>query len=247
MKTKLYVAVTLLLLFIIQVTLSGCAQTMQAIENAKMTVTVNMSDTIFLDPKVLTKNRNVYVRTTNTSDMQEIVFDGLLKESLRNRGMNIVDDPSQAGYIVQANVLYMNYEKQGLTADGMLAGGYGGAIAGALAGGRGWKGPAAGAVIGSAVGSLVGGAIGAAFKVETFFGAVDVQIQEKVEGGVKGVVTTDASQGSSTKLSTERQITSDYQTYRTRIVAKAKQTNIDKSEAARVISERLATQIAGMF
>jgi len=84
--------------------------------------------------------------------------------------MNIVDDPSQAGYIVQANVLYMNYEKQELTADGMLAGGYGGAIAGALAGGRGWKGPAAGAVIGNAVGSLVGGAIGAAFKVGTFFG-----------------------------------------------------------------------------
>ncbi|WP_333655654.1 complement resistance protein TraT, partial [Dissulfurispira sp.] len=53
--------------------LSGCAQTMRAIEHAKMTVAVKMSDTIFLDPTILTKNRNVFVRVTNTSDMQEIV------------------------------------------------------------------------------------------------------------------------------------------------------------------------------
>jgi len=250
-KTKgeghLWVAATLLLLFIAQLTLSGCAQTMHAIEHAKMTTTVKMSDSIFLNPAVLDKNRNIYVRVTNTSDMQDISFENMLKDRLAAKGLTIVNDPSNASFLIQANVLYMDYEKQGLTADGMLTGGYGGAIAGALLGGRGWKGPAAGAIIGSAVGSIVGGAIGSAFKVENFFGAVDVQIQEKVEGGVKGVVITNASQGSATKLQTEKEITSDYQTYRTRIVAKATQTNIDKTEAARVLSEKLAVQIAGMF
>ncbi len=47
----------------------GCAQTMRAIEDAKMTTTVKMSDIIFLDPNSLAKNRNVFVRVINTSDM----------------------------------------------------------------------------------------------------------------------------------------------------------------------------------
>lgn len=243
-KSKSFTVLTLIVLGVF--VLSGCAQTMMAIENAKMTTTVKMSDTIFIDPTVLAKNRNVYVRVTNTSDMQEIVFEDLLRDKLTAKGLTLVSDPSKAGYIIQANVLYMDYEKQGLTADGMLAGGFGGAVAGASLGG-GWKGSTAGAVIGGAVGSLIGGAIGAAFKVETFFGTVDVQIQERVEGGVRGTMTTDAKQGTSTTMRTEREVKSDYQTYRTRIVAKAKQTNIDRNEAARVISEKLATQIAGMF
>lgn len=236
----------ILVLFVVVFVLSGCAQTMQAIDHAKMTVAVKMSDTIFLDPNSLAKNRNVFVRVTNTSDMQEIVFEQMLRENLSKKGLMLVNDPSQAGYIIQANVLYMDYEKQSLTADGMLAGGFGGTIGGAAMGGD-WKGSTAGAAIGGVVGSIVGGAIGAAFKVETFFGTVDVQIKEKVEGGVKGIMRTDAKQGTSTNLMTEREVKSDFQEYRTRIVAKAKQTNIDKNEAARVISERLATQIAGMF
>lgn len=235
-----------LMLSISLIGLTSCAQTMRAIEHAKMTVTVKMSDTIFLDAQTLAKNRKAYVRVTNTSDMQEIAFEGLLRDKLSQKGIILVNDPSEAGYIIQANVLYMDYEKKGLTADGMLAGGYGGAVIGAIAGGD-WKGSLAGATIGAVAGSLIGGAIGAAFKVETFFGTVDVQLQERVEGGVRGTMMTDAAQGSATRLQTEREIKSDYQTYRTRIVAKATQTNIDKIEAAKIISERLAQQIAGMF
>ncbi|BCB96607.1 hypothetical protein JZK55_15290 [Dissulfurispira thermophila] len=76
---------------------------------------------------------------------------------------------------------------------------------------------------------------------------MDVQIKERVEGGVTGTMKTDVKQGSSTSLTTEREVKTDYQEYRTRIVAKAKQTNIDKNEAAQVISDKLAAQIAGMF
>ncbi|MFN3479891.1 MAG: complement resistance protein TraT [Thermodesulfovibrionales bacterium] len=244
--SKVCKIVTIFILIASLMGLTSCAQTMHAIEHAKMTTVVKMSDTIFLDAQNLAKNRKAYVRVTNTSDMQEIAFEGLLRDKLAQKGIMLVNDPSEAGYIIQANVLYMDYEKKGLTADGMLAGGYGGAVLGAALGGD-WKGSLAGATIGGVAGSLIGGAIGAAFKVETFFGAIDVQLQEKVEGGVRGTMTTDASQGSATRLQTEREVKSDYQTYRTRIVAKATQTNIDKVEAARVISEKLAQQIAGMF
>jgi hypothetical protein len=233
-------------LVIFTINLTGCAQTMRAIENAKMQVVVKMSDTIFLDPATLTKNKTAYIRVTNTSDMQEISFEPILRDRLASKGISLVSDPSQAGYIIQANMLYMDYEKQGLTGDGMLAGGFGGAIAGASLGGD-WKGAGAGALIGGAVGSLIGGAIGAAFKVETYIGVTDIQIQERVEGGVTGTMKADIKQGTSTSLQTERTIKADFQTYRTRILAKAKQTNIDRAEAARVVSERLATQIANMF
>lgn len=236
----------LALLVITVFVFSGCAQTMRAIEHAKMTTIVKMSDTIFLDPAQLAKNKNIFVRVTNTSDMQEIQFETLLKDKLSQKGLTIVSDPSQAGYIIQANVLYMDYEKSTLTADGMLAGGFGGAVAGASMGGD-WKGSSAGGVVGGLVGGLIGGAIGAAFKVETFFGTVDVQIKEKVDSVISGTMKADLKQGSSTTLTTEREIKTDYQEYRTRIVAKAKQTNIDKTEAAHVISDKLAAQIAGMF
>lgn len=246
MHKKIVRFLVVLVLILSLAGLTGCAGTMHAIEHAKMTVTVKMSDTIFLDPSTLVKNKTAYVRITNTSDMQEIDFESQLRGRLSQKGITLVNDPLQAGYIVQANVLYMDYEKQGLTGDGMIAGGYGGAIVGAAMGGD-WKGSLAGAGIGAAAGSLIGGAIGSAFKVETYLGVVDIQIQEKVEGGVKGTVTTDAKQGTSTRLQTEREIKSDYQTYRTRIAVMAKQTNIDKVEAARVVSERLAVQIANMF
>jgi len=60
-------------------------------------------------------------------------------------------------------------------------------------------------------------------------------------------MNTNAKQGSSTTFSTTRDIRSSFQEYRTRIVAKAEQTNIDRQEACQVIMNRLAAQIAGMF
>lgn len=234
-----------MLLILLFAGLSGCA-TMQAIDNVKMTVAAKMSDTIFFDPLTLGKNRTAYLRVTNTSDMQEINFESQLRERLSQKGLALVNDQTQAGYIIQANVLYMDYEKRGLTGDGMLAGGYGGAVGGASLGGD-WSGTMAGAGIGGLVGSVVGGAIGSIIKVETYAGVVDVQIQEKVEGGIKGTMRTDAKQGSASTLLTEREIKSDYQIYRTMIAAMAKQTNINKKKAAEVVSERLALQIANIF
>jgi hypothetical protein len=243
MFRKISQLLVVLVLILSLIGFTGCAQTMQAIEHSRMTVNVKMSDAIFLDATLLVKNRTAYIRVTNTSDMQEIVFESMLRDKIAQRGITLVSDPSQAGYIIQANVLYMDYEKKGMAGDGMLAGGFGGALAGASIG----DGSVAGALIGGVAGSLIGGAIGAAFKVETYAGVIDVQIQERVEGGVRGTMKTDARQGLSTTLQTERDVRSDFQTYRTRMLASAKQTNIDRAEAARVVSERLAQQIAGMF
>ncbi|HCC69382.1 MAG TPA: hypothetical protein DEP99_05795, partial [Nitrospiraceae bacterium] len=77
---------------------------------------------------------------------------------------------------------------------------------GMFGGGGDWRGALAGAGIGGLAGALVGGAIGAAFQVKTFFGTIDIQIQEKVASGVKGTMVTDAKQGEATVLRTEREV-----------------------------------------
>ncbi|MBA3060358.1 MAG: hypothetical protein FP832_01675 [Nitrospirae bacterium] len=225
---------------------SGCAGTMQAIQHREMSLSAKMSDTIFLDPEVLNNNRSVFVRVTNTSDFQEIDFAELLKRKLVSKGCSITNSPSSAGYIVQANLLYVGDEKKDLTADGMLAGGFGGALAGSTIG-SGRIGPTAGALGGAVVGSVVGGIVGSMIHVDTYLGAVDIQIKEASEGVVKGVMKTDTKQGSSTTLQTEKEVKSNFQEYRTRIVVKATQTNINRIETCNAIADRLATQIAGIF
>jgi uncharacterized protein YcfJ len=226
--------------------LGGCAGTMQAIENKKMSLSAKMSDTIFLNPEVLEKNNRIYVRVTNTSDFQEINFAQLIKSKLSAKGYTITNKPSEAGYILQANLLYLGAKKKDLTADGMLVGGFGGALAGSAIG-KGRRGPALAAEAGAVVGSVVGGLVGSMVHVDTYLGAVDIQIKERVPGGVVGTMRTNAKQGSSTTLKTTRRIESKFQEYRTRIAVKATQTNIDRDKACNAIAQMLGSKIAGMF
>lgn len=246
MNYKVSRLATLFLLFLGLAVLCSCAGTMQAIQNREMSLSAKMSDTIFLDPDVLSKNKNVFVRVTNTSDFQEIDFAELLKSKLASKGCSITNSTKGAGYIIQANLLYMGQEKKDLTAEGMLAGGFGGALAGSTIG-SGWKGSTAAGLGGAVIGSVVGGVVGSLIHVDTYFGAVDIQVKEASEGVVTGVMTTNAQQGSSSTIQTEKQIKSNFQEYRTRIVVKATQTNIKRNEACNAIADRLATQIAGMF
>lgn len=223
----------------------GCAGTMQAIENRNMTLTAKMSETIFLDPDTVSTHRKVFVRVTNTSDFQDIAFADILKAKLEAKGFAVEQTTADA-YTIQANLLYMGQESQSMTADGMLAGGFGGALLGSTIG-TGWRANAAGGAAGAVVGGLVGGLIASAIHVDTFFGTVDIQIKEPSGNRVSGTVTTQAGQGSATTVTTQSAIASDKQEYRTRIVVRARQTNIDRQAAASAIADRLSTQIAGLF
>jgi len=224
--------------------LSGCTAG-KAIDKRKMNVTAKMSDTIFLDPEMLEKNNRVYVRVTNTSNFQEIDFAELLRVKIAGKGYTITNKPSEAGYMIQANLLYMDAERDTMTQEGMLLGGFGGGLAGSTIGhGRGSiAAGAAGALAGAAVGGLLGSMAG----VDTYLGTVDIQLKERVDGGVTGTMKTHAKQGSATTLSTTRDVKSSFQEYRTRIVVKAEQTNINRQEACQAIMNRLAAQVAGMF
>lgn len=220
---------------------SGCASTMSAIQNKDMSVSLKMSDTIFLDPEVIAKSNSIYVRVTNTSDFQEINFADFLRDKLVSRGMTVINDPSKAGYTLQANVLYMGQAKKDMTADGMLAGGVGGALIG------GNRNNVGGGLIGGIAGAVIGGLIASAIHVDTYYGVVDIQIKETSAAAVRGSEVSEIRNGSSSTIQTERAINSNRQEYRTRLVVQARQTNIDRTEAVNAISNKLASQIAGVF
>ena len=233
------------LLFLLAGLLSACSGTYEAVEHRNLETEVKMSQSIFLDPEIKYSNRNIFLEVRNTSDMQDIDFQHIIESRLKEKGYTIVQNPADAAYRLQVNVLYIDPSSKGMTADAAAAGGFGGAVIGAATGRGSTR--VTGGLIGTAVGSLIGAAVGSQFKIDSFMGIADIQIQEKVPGGVKGSMTTNADQGTSTTLRTSRDIKSDYQTYRTRIAIEAKETNMDKLRAAQVISDKLGAQIASLF
>ncbi|WP_051293105.1 complement resistance protein TraT [Citrifermentans bremense] len=239
-KNKMKVMMLFALTFML---LPGCA----AIQHRNLEVSAKMSETVFLNPETLESGKPIYVRVTNTSDFQEIDFGKTLKDQITLSGRTITTNPKEAAYLLQANLLYLGEEKKDMTMEGAVAGGVGGAILGvARAEGRGYGGGLTGLAIGAA-GAGIGALAGSMVHVDTYVGLVDISIKEAVEGGVTGTETASVSNGSSTSKNTTRNVSDSRQEYRTRIGVKAVQTNINREEAAKTISGRLASQIAGYF
>ena len=233
---------------VISVLLSGCAGTLHVVNNLSLTTKVKTTSSIMLNARSLAKNKTVFVKVTNTSEMQEIDISGILKQKMTSKGYTIVEDPSGAGYVIGVNVLFMDYIKDnGMSLDMMLAGAFGGGIAGSGIG-RGLSSNLAGAGAGVLVGGVLGALAGSLVHVDNFAGVVDVRIDERTNDGImKGTIKSNIQQGISTSVQMEREVTSDYVSYATKIAARATRTNIDRNEAAIAISEKIATQITAIF
>jgi len=245
----IFKVLAVLLLLVASFQLTGCGQMINAIEHSDMQVKLKMTDTIFLDPVTRGKNKTVFVTVSNTSDMQEVdtgMLQNLIASRLTAKGYQIVQDPSQAGYIIQVNVLYMDYYRQTGTREGAIEGAVVGAGSGALIGQSRDTSIALG-IIGGMLGGVGGAILGKAIKVETYAGVVDVELREKTDKPVTGQMITNAQTGTSTTIQTKQEINTNWQIYRTKIACTAQQTNINKDEAARAIAERIATQIGGIF
>lgn len=246
-------------------TTSGCASGMKAFDNRELKAGVKMTDTIFLNAETLAENRNVFVRYTNTSGHNDIELQRLLSEKMQAKGFTVVTNPKDAGYLITANLLYMDKQKDGVTAESLLASGFGGGLIGAAVGA--YNSNRAGNIVGAGLaGAAVGVAgeaiIGSMFKVEQFVGSVDLQVLEPVKGGVEysqtnaGPSSTDISGTSLVNLKAEKSAT-DSKTYtgmksnrmehKTRLVAFAQQTNMDEAQVVQMLSDKLASQITGIF
>ena len=224
----------------------GCGATHTLIKKRNLDVQTKMSETVFLDP-VAPDKRIIYVSIKNTTD-KELDIKGKIKAKIEENGYRLTDDPEQATYMLQANVLQLGKTDLRGSQDAMSAG-FGGAIAGAAisaAGGGGNQGMLRGGLIGAAA-----GVIGDALVDDTLYSMItDLQIRERPLKGeiVKQSQTTNARQGTATQLNQEvKGGEINWKTYRTRIVSTANQANLKFEEAQPELENGLIRSIAGMF
>jgi hypothetical protein len=228
--------------------LTGCAATQTAIEHGHLETTTKLSETVFLNP-VSDAQKTVFVSVKNTSD-QEINIEPALKSSFKAHGYKVVSSPSSAHYLLQANVLKVG--KMSVAASqSALGGGFGSALAGG----------AAGVALGSlahnsnamSAGGLAGGLVGLAadslVKDVNYTMITDVQISEKVAGGVKVREEHRASlkQGSSSSLNQVSTTDSQYQRYRLRVVSNADKVNLAFKDAVPALKSGLVKALVGIF
>lgn len=234
--------------------LSGCAAGYTAVAKRNLDVQTKMTETVFLDP-VAPSQRTVYVEVRNTSDKPDLDIAGSVRSQIAARGYRVVEDPDQAHYLLQANVLQAGRNSE-TALESAYNGGFGGALIGGAAGG------AAGYAIGRAGGGNdvllgVGGALAGA-AIESLAGAyvqdvtysivTDLQVSERASGEVISETTTsNIKQGKSTTTTQSSSRTTDLRRYRTRVVSSANKVNLDWAEASPQLVDGLSRSVAGIF
>ncbi len=224
----------------------GCS-TKGAIESRELTTSVKMSETIFLEP-VEPEQKVIWVHVRNTSDKQDfdpVKMEEAMTKEFERRGYRVTDSPKAAHYRLQANLLYADHEKQGLTEEGIMLGGFGGAILGGEVGGDSLSKTGA-QVIGAVVGAAVGGIAGAAIHVDKYMLVVDVQIAERKKEGVSNYQSGESTSGKVTKEQSTSS-SGEFINYRTRVVGIAKKTNLKWEEAQPILLEKFTYSLAGIF
>lgn len=226
--------------------MAGCAATTTAIRYKDLDVQTKMSNTIFLDP-VAANQRTIFVQIRNTSD-KPFDIQGEIMSALMAKGYRVVNDPAQAHYILQGNVLAVGRTDQSAleNATGLGFGGVAaGAAAGALLGGsRAWQ--------GAAVGGLAAGAAevvaGSLVQVVWFAAVTDIQISERVQGAVSEEFSSTLKQGSAQTYTRQRTAsTSNVKKYQTRIASSARKVNLEFMEAEPYLRQGLVQAISGLF
>lgn len=234
--------------------LSGCAATQVAISKRNLDVQTKMSETVFLDP-VGPDKRVMHIQVRNTSDKTNFDIAGPIKEAMEKKGYRITENPDEAYYRLQANVLSVA-KTDPTAAAAALHGGYGGpvlggAVAGAAIGGAagGWRGAGYGAAAGGVFAGVTETVTGSFVKDVLFMVVTDIQLVEKAGEGV--IVRQDSQQNLAQGIGgSQQQSTSEvtkYKKYRTRVVSTANKANLEYDEAAPILTEGLTRALSGLF
>lgn len=228
----------------------GCAAASTAIGKRELAVETLMSSSIFLEP-VRPDQRSIFVEVKNTSERAEFDLGAGVAASLARKGYQIVDDPADARYLLQANVLQAGRSSD-TAAEKTFGGGFGSAVFGGAIG------AAAGRAATSDVGAIIaGGLVGAAASAVadsfvqdvTYAVTADVQVSERANDGVIVTETLEQPlfQGGGTSRLIRSSETHDWKRYQTRIMSVANKANLEFEEAAPTMVEGLTRSIAGIF
>ena len=229
---------------------SGCSAMDTAIKKRDLEVGTKMSETIFLEP-VAPQKRIIYLDIRNTSDQDMNVKEGIIA-AFKNRGYKITDNPEEANYMLQGNILKVAKSNPN-EATSHLRSGFDAGLAGAAVGaGASYAlGGSSRSTAGAALAGAAIGFVGDALVSDVMFVMVtDLQIRERPLEGEVVTQTQKASlaQGSSTVTKQEiKGAKIEWKTYRTRIVSTANKMNLEFEEAKPSLENALIKSISGIF
>lgn len=230
--------------------LTSCGATTTALGKRELDVQTKTTNTIFLDP-VAADKRTVFVQVRNTSDKPELDIERAVRERVAANGFRIVEDPEQAHYLLQANVLQAGRSSR-TAAEQTFGGGFGSAIFGGAVG------AAAGRALSRDTGTIIaGGLLGAAASAVadsmvqdvTYTITADVQVSERARDGVMVTesLRQNLGQGSAGGRTVSATETHQWKRYQTRVQASANQANLEFEDAAPELVDGLTRSISGIF
>ncbi|MCF6158027.1 MAG: complement resistance protein TraT [wastewater metagenome] len=230
----------------------GCAATQVALENKKLKIETQMTDTIFLDIENRIK-KTIYVDIRNTST-QDINVESLLIYNLKTKGYTITNTPEEAFYILQGNILYVgktdpsalresSYDNYGSAIGGSIAGAVVGGITGESSTSAAY-GAGIGALTQAGIGDLV---IGSLVKNVTYTIVTDLMISEQSTQSVIQTLESELQQGKGAKIKQTLESAVKRKRYQTRIVASANKVNLEIEDALPIMEEGIARSISGIF
>lgn len=233
-----------LLLFFICGLVTGCSN---VIRSGLMN-----SNTIFLDPNTA---RTVYTQLRNTSENQLVTLNEV-SNKLTTKGYQVVQDPEQANYWIQAKVIYCHKAADAVTPEAVAKAGPGAGIssggtsmmaAGGDESGMGMAGmPNMGAMMRQAM--AMSGGRGGFGGMSAFPG---MQPPPKEDGVtylcVADVQITDRKIGKSIGRPTGGQASGSEKVQLMRMVGHVRQKSLDIPEATPIVQEKISTGIAGLF
>ncbi len=241
-------ATALLLAF--GVSFSGCSAMNTAIKKSELAVESKLSQSVFLEP-VSPKEKVVFVDIKNTSN-QEVNVKNRIESALINRGYRLTDDPKEARFMIQGNVLKVD-KTDPREAREFANSGFGSAVSGAAIGaaaayalGGGNKTMVAAGLAGAAL-SMVGDAI---VEDVMYVMVTDLQVRERPLDGevVTQTQKSTLSQGESTTIKQSVSgAKSEWKTYQTRVVSTANKANLVFEEAKPLLEGELSRIISGIF
>lgn len=228
----------------------GCSAMGTAIEKRDLAIETKMSETLFLEP-VAPKNRVIYFDIRNTSDQDVNVKESVIA-AFKNRGYTFTDDPAEATYMLQGNILKVS-KSDAKEAQSQLGSGYDSALSGAVVGGAasyalgGSNRTTAGVALAGAAIGFLGDAIASDVM---YIMVTDLQIRERPLEGEVITQSQNANLAQGSSSSARQDISGakiEWKTYRTRIVSTANKMNLELEEAKPALESALAKSISGIF
>lgn len=261
-------AVVRLMLIVAGLSLSGCTAIHTSVNKRELDVQTRMSASIMMTP-VEPEQRTVFVQVRNSSSEPSFDLQQDIATAIGKRGYTVVDSPDAAHFWLQANVLSVAKEHPGellaefehslplddiepITPEPVVVSGnnhvHGGVHV--VYGGNVDRRDIEKVLAAALIIGVTEWTANALVKDVYYTVLTDIQISERIEGG-EGLVHEAAEhtlqQGDSGDTVSFWSRDVPQRRYQTRILSVANQVNLDWTEAAPIVRERLARVLAGMF